>query len=95
MKIIENKFHQLKTFYRHISTGTTLPGESFVERKFRVFRNFCPFLGMFDPRKKCFRLLVKVNPTRNVLKCGFTKVNLEKQKPNIFNVVFQTVDFLI
>ena len=67
----------------------------FTGRKFRVFRNFCPFSRKFDPRKKCFRLIAKVNPTRNVLKWGFAKVNLEKKNPQIFNVAFQTVEFLI
>ena len=67
----------------------------FMGRKFRVFRDFCPFSRKFDPRKKCFRLLAKVNPTRNVLKCGFAKVKLEKKNPKIFNVVFQTVESLI
>ena len=67
----------------------------FTGREFRVFRDFCPFSRKFDPRKKCFCLLAKVNPTRNVLKCGFAKVKLEKKKTKIFNVAFQTVESLI
>ena len=67
----------------------------FTGRKFHVFHDFCPFLRKFDPRKKCFCLLAEVNPTRNVLKCGFAKVKFEKRSPKIFNVAFQTVEFLI
>ena len=67
----------------------------FTGRKFRVFRDFCPFSRKFEQRKKRFRLLAKVNPTRNVLKCGFAKVKLEKRNLKMFNVAFQTVEFLI
>ena len=61
----------------------------FTGRKFRVFCDFCPFSRKFNPRKKCFRLLAKVNPTRNVLKCGFAKVKLEKKNQKFLMLSFR------